>query len=96
MPVGTPEYISPEVLQAQEKGASIGMECDWWALGIMMYEFLVGEVPFYDESVLTMYGKIMGYKVKLFTPPLPLSFLFGFIFVFVFVFLLLNFLFLPN
>jgi serine/threonine protein kinase len=62
--VGTPEYISPEVLQAQEKGASIGMQCDWWAVGIMMYEFLVGEVPFYDESVLTMYGKIMGYKVN--------------------------------
>lgn len=62
--MGTPEYISPEVLQAQEKGASIGMECDWWALGIMMYEFLVGEVPFYDESVLVMYGKIMGYKVR--------------------------------
>lgn len=62
--MGTPEYISPEVLQAQEKGASVGMECDWWALGVMMYEFLVGEVPFYSESVLQMYGMIMNYKVQ--------------------------------
>jgi serine/threonine protein kinase len=62
--VGTPEYISPEVLQAQE-GGTHGMECDWWAMGIMMYEIIYGEVPFYSEQLTAMYGMIMGFKKSL-------------------------------
>ncbi|EDQ92496.1 uncharacterized protein MONBRDRAFT_1270, partial [Monosiga brevicollis MX1] len=60
MPVGTPEYISPEVLNSQQ-GQTYGPECDWWTAGLFLYELLTGECLFYDEALTKMYSNISNH-----------------------------------
>ncbi|XP_065338346.1 microtubule-associated serine/threonine-protein kinase 3 isoform X7 [Cloeon dipterum] len=43
---GTPEYIAPEVIMRQGYGKPV----DWWSMGIILYEFVVGCVPFFGET----------------------------------------------
>ncbi|KAI8870602.1 serum and glucocorticoid-regulated kinase 1 in complex with compound 2, partial [Ramicandelaber brevisporus] len=58
---GTPEYLSPEVLQAK---APYGTAIDWFALGTVVYEMLVGLPPFYSTDVNEMYDRILNEKVR--------------------------------
>lgn len=41
--VGTPDYISPEVLKSQGGDGYYGRECDWWSVGVFIFEMLVGQ-----------------------------------------------------
>lgn len=43
---GTPEYMAPEILKNEGHGFAV----DWWALGILLFEMLVGITPFYDDN----------------------------------------------
>ncbi|XP_026817038.1 atypical protein kinase C-like [Rhopalosiphum maidis] len=46
---GTPNYMAPEILKQEDYGFSV----DWWALGVVLYEMLVGKSPFGEVSEIT-------------------------------------------
>lgn len=48
---GTPEYLAPEVIH--NKGHTTAV--DWWALGILIYEFLTGYPPFWHSNPIEIY-----------------------------------------
>uniref|UniRef100_A0A915CP68 non-specific serine/threonine protein kinase n=1 Tax=Ditylenchus dipsaci TaxID=166011 RepID=A0A915CP68_9BILA len=56
---GTPEYIAPEVILRQGYGKPV----DWWALGIILYEFLIGIVPFMGDSPEELFANIINEEV---------------------------------
>jgi novel protein kinase C epsilon type len=43
---GTPYYMAPEIL----KNLPYGQGVDWWAVGVMLFEMLTGELPFYCDE----------------------------------------------
>nr|CDS33338.1 Microtubule-associated serine/threonine-protein kinase [Hymenolepis microstoma] len=60
---GTPEYIAPEVILRQGYGKPV----DWWAAGIILYEFLIGCVPFCGETIEELFTQIVSGPIEL--PP---------------------------
>jgi serum/glucocorticoid-regulated kinase 2 len=57
---GTPEYLAPEV--ALEKGYTSAV--DWWSLGVLLFEMLVGYPPFISDTVKEMYEMICNGHVR--------------------------------
>eukprot|EP00913_Durusdinium_trenchii_P014226 g13350.t2 len=60
---GTPEYIAPEVLLKLGSNKGHGKPVDWWTLGILIYEMIVGYPPFVDEDPMGIYQKILAGKI---------------------------------
>merc|ERR1719347_2197845 len=56
---GTPSYLPPEVICNIQYGKTV----DWWGLGVVLYELLTGQLPFYHEEKKKMYRLIVTEKV---------------------------------
>ena len=56
---GTPDYMAPEIILGKGHNRSV----DWWALGVLIYEMLVGNTPFSDD-ILDVYDNILLGKVR--------------------------------
>ncbi|KAK3311823.1 kinase-like domain-containing protein [Apodospora peruviana] len=65
---GTPEYLAPEVIH--NKGHTTAV--DWWALGILIYEFLTGYPPFWHQNPIEIYKQIVE-KPVIFPHDPPIS-----------------------
>ena len=59
--VGTPDYIAPEVF----KRKGYGQEIDWWSLGVIMFEMMIGYPPFYSDSSTETCKKILNWENNL-------------------------------
>lgn len=57
---GTPEYLAPEIIANKGHGKPV----DWWTLGILLYEMMVGIDPFNDPDPMMVYQKIIKGKIK--------------------------------
>lgn len=53
---GTPDFIAPEILLDQKYGRSV----DWWALGVLMYQMLLGKSPFHGNDEDEVYDAILS------------------------------------
>lgn len=57
---GTPEYLAPEVIQSKGHTTAV----DWWALGILIYEFLTGYPPFWHQNPIEIYKQYVELDCK--------------------------------
>ncbi|AIN95675.1 protein kinase, putative [Leishmania panamensis] len=63
--VGSPGYIAPEILLRK----SYGVGCDWWSVGVIMYEMLYGIPPFFSQNPNSTCHKIKNWREHLTFPP---------------------------
>lgn len=57
---GTPDYLAPELLLRKPHTNAV----DWWGLGILLYEMLVGIPPFCGETPEEVFANILGLKLE--------------------------------
>lgn len=52
---GTPEYLSPEVIEDNQYGRAV----DWWSLGVLLYEMMCGMLPFKNRTTESLFNEIL-------------------------------------
>lgn len=64
-PVGTPEYIAPEILSSLESEGLLylpyGKSSDYWSVGIMAFRFIFGDTPFSADTTAETYHNIIHF-----------------------------------
>ena len=58
--IGTPDYIAPELLLHRPHTPA----ADWWSLGVVMYELMVGCAPFHDNTVADIFRNILNSDIE--------------------------------
>ena len=58
--VGTPDYMAPELLL----GTYSGPANDWWSVGVIVYELIVGFPPFNDQTPELIFDHIVKKEMK--------------------------------
>ncbi|XP_054641284.1 citron rho-interacting kinase-like isoform X6 [Dunckerocampus dactyliophorus] len=73
VPVGTQDFLSPEVLAAMNGSphSTYGVECDWWSLGIIAYEMIYSSLPFSKGTSTRTVHNILNYQQFLKIPVEP-------------------------
>uniref|UniRef100_I3KTN1 Citron Rho-interacting kinase n=1 Tax=Oreochromis niloticus TaxID=8128 RepID=I3KTN1_ORENI len=73
MPVGTQDFLSPEVLTAMNGGSNstYGVECDWWSLGVIAYEMIYARSPFSEATSTKTIYNILNFQRCLKFPEEP-------------------------
>ncbi|XP_077459515.1 citron Rho-interacting kinase isoform X2 [Stigmatopora argus] len=73
VPVGTQDFLSPEVLAAMNGGphSTYGTECDWWSLGVTAYDMIYSRLPFSDSSPTRTIHNILNFQTFLKIPEEP-------------------------
>lgn len=61
---GTPEYLAPEIL-TESNGNGYNRSVDWWAVGVLLYEMLIGRLPFANTDVKILFQKIINDKAEI-------------------------------
>eukprot|EP01060_Flectonema_neradi_P002496 TRINITY_DN1154_c4_g1_i1.p1 TRINITY_DN1154_c4_g1~~TRINITY_DN1154_c4_g1_i1.p1 ORF type:complete len:421 (+),score=63.32 TRINITY_DN1154_c4_g1_i1:65-1264(+) len=62
--VGSAYYIAPEILT----GVTYSHAVDWWSFGVLCYNLLTGEYPFYGRQLQDVFQSIVKKKFKFYTP----------------------------
>ena len=58
---GTPEYLAPEIILSD----GYSFEVDWWSLGALLYEMLIGIPPHYSKDKRKMMRNIIELEVPM-------------------------------
>lgn len=61
---GTPAFTAPEALDERRQAGFSGKCTDIWSMGVTLYTFVYGKVPFYDKNIIGLYSKIRTQPVE--------------------------------
>jgi len=62
--IGTPDYIAPEILNPERYPVVNEKSVDWWSMGVILYEFMVGIPPFNADTREDIFDNIRNLRME--------------------------------